>query len=367
MIIKLIANTDGRTTKGIIQYNLKNNSELLRVENCFSTEINDVIDYIDSIEYQNKRIVNPAFHCCFSFPNNIEMEIELVNNMIDEYMEKMGYGEQPYCVFEHTDKSHHHFHIVSTRVSVNDYKKIPHAFEKRKSNALREKLIIKYELNILYRQNLGKEQFRKRDGAAIDISNKIKDVMREFTPKTIQELSEHLAQVDIGVQEGSKGVFFYYLHERRRAIGSSSLQVFEDASLRKQLNNNKLLAKNRLKKIVKEYIIHVNNGKDENLEKFMKPHNVSVKYSRNSGGVYGVSFEFERVSFKGSEIGLSINTIKNLLQAKKMSVNNVSHNKDMIESALMKIANSGGVGSRKHKNGEDEDEEVGIKAIIRHS
>jgi hypothetical protein len=40
-----------------------------------------------------------------------------------DYMQGMGYGEQPYAVFLHTDKAHLHLHVVSSRVSAKDFRK----------------------------------------------------------------------------------------------------------------------------------------------------------------------------------------------------------------------------------------------------
>ena len=36
-----------------------------------------------------------------------------------EYLEKMGFGNQPYLVFKHEDIDRHHLHIVTVRVDEN--------------------------------------------------------------------------------------------------------------------------------------------------------------------------------------------------------------------------------------------------------
>ena len=41
---------------------------------------------------------------------------EQFTDMAQEYMERMGYGNQPYIVFKHTDIDRTHIHIVSTCV-----------------------------------------------------------------------------------------------------------------------------------------------------------------------------------------------------------------------------------------------------------
>ena len=49
-----------------------------------------------------------------------------------EYMERMGFGDQPYYVFKHRDIDREHIHIVSVRI--DEYgRKLDHNFERRRS------------------------------------------------------------------------------------------------------------------------------------------------------------------------------------------------------------------------------------------
>lgn len=63
---------------------------------------------------------------------------EKFKQMAEEYMREMGYGEQPFVVFKHTDIDRTHIHIVSVCVD-EEGKKISDKFEKRRSmNVCRE-------------------------------------------------------------------------------------------------------------------------------------------------------------------------------------------------------------------------------------
>ena len=45
-----------------------------------------------------------------------DMEME---SLAREYLEKLGYGDQPYLIFKHEDINRHHLHIVSVNVDEN--------------------------------------------------------------------------------------------------------------------------------------------------------------------------------------------------------------------------------------------------------
>ncbi|TCV20315.1 relaxase/mobilization nuclease-like protein [Sphingobacterium alimentarium] len=65
--------------------------------------------------------------------------------MAKEYMERMGYVNQPYIVFKHTDIDRTHIHIVSTCVAI-DGKKIPDDYDHPRSMAICRDLEQKYNL-----------------------------------------------------------------------------------------------------------------------------------------------------------------------------------------------------------------------------
>jgi len=65
--------------------------------------------------------------------------------MAEEYMREMGYGEQPFVVFKHTDIDRSHIHIVSVCVD-QEGKKISDKFERRRSMNICREIERKYNL-----------------------------------------------------------------------------------------------------------------------------------------------------------------------------------------------------------------------------
>ena len=83
----------------------------------------------------NRRTTNTVFHASLNPSPEDRLTDEQLRKIACEYMERMGYGEQPYIVFKHKDISREHLHIVSLRVGL-DGRKLAHDFEARRSRGL---------------------------------------------------------------------------------------------------------------------------------------------------------------------------------------------------------------------------------------
>jgi hypothetical protein len=103
---------------------------------------------LNEIESRNKRCKNKCFHVSVN-PTNAELEKLTKNGLkkaIDDFMKYMGYGHQPYFVYEHADLKRTHFHIVSSRIDAQSGKKISDSNEKRKVSQFINELQQRYEL-----------------------------------------------------------------------------------------------------------------------------------------------------------------------------------------------------------------------------
>ncbi|VXC56367.1 MULTISPECIES: conjugal transfer protein MobB [Bacteroidota] len=101
--------------------------------------------------------------------------------MAEEYMREMGYGEQPFVVFKHTDIDRSHIHIVSVCVD-EEGKKISDKFEKMRSMNVCRELERKYRLipatDKEHKQN--DKVFRPVDYRAGDVKSQIVSVVRHL-------------------------------------------------------------------------------------------------------------------------------------------------------------------------------------------
>lgn len=93
----------------------------------------------------NRKTLKPVVHISI----NPALEDKLCNEeyiiLVSDYMEQMGYKDQPYIVFKHNDIDREHIHVVSVKVD-KEGKKINDRYEKLRSMKICRDLEIKYGL-----------------------------------------------------------------------------------------------------------------------------------------------------------------------------------------------------------------------------
>ena len=105
----------------------------------------DVLADMEALIPKNCRTKKTVFHCSLNPHLDEKLSDETLMQIAREYMEALGYGNQPYIVFKHNDIAREHIHIVSLRIN-GEGKKINDKFEKRRSKKITDTLERKYGL-----------------------------------------------------------------------------------------------------------------------------------------------------------------------------------------------------------------------------
>lgn len=137
-------------------------------------------------------------------PDDVLTDTEL-QNIAREYLERMGYGNQPYLIFKHEDIDRHHLHIVTINVDENG-KRINQDYLFRRSERIRKELEQKYGLHPAERKNSRLENpLRKVDVSAGDVKkqvgNIVKALNRQYRFQTMGEYRALLSLYNITVEE----------------------------------------------------------------------------------------------------------------------------------------------------------------------
>ncbi|MBW7941037.1 MAG: relaxase/mobilization nuclease domain-containing protein, partial [Candidatus Kuenenia stuttgartiensis] len=93
----------------------------------------------------NRNTEKHTVHISLNPDPNDKVGDDTYRGMAQQYMREMGYGEQPFVVFKHTDIDRSHIHIVSVCVDENG-KKISDKFEKVRSMKVCRELEKRYHL-----------------------------------------------------------------------------------------------------------------------------------------------------------------------------------------------------------------------------
>ena len=204
MIVKILGSASSNFHG--VQYNdkkvEKGTGELMLMKN-FPSFINEnssqeeVRNYLKSIS-KNEKVKKPQVHAVISTKFQQHNKEELAK-VAEDFMQEMGYGNQPFIVVFHNDTENNHVHIVSTRVDKSTGKKLNDSYEKLKAQKslieIKERIygknnediinkLLSYnisslkQLEILMEKNGFKLVNNKNDENALDI---LKNGVREKT------------------------------------------------------------------------------------------------------------------------------------------------------------------------------------------
>ena len=151
------------------------------------------------------RTEKPVIHVSLNPHPDDRLTDKELTEMAHEYMQRMGYGDQPYIIVKHEDIDRHHLHIVSVRVDEQG-KRINSDFTHKRSLAIIQDFERRYGLhqgnkreakqqNPLHPVNPDTGDIKRQVG------NTVKAVFREYQFQTIGELRALLSLYNLTVDE----------------------------------------------------------------------------------------------------------------------------------------------------------------------
>lgn len=230
----------------------------------------------------------------------------------EEYMQKMGYGEQPFIVFKHTDTSRSHIHIVSVCVD-EEGKKISDKFEKMRSMKICRELEKKHGLIPApdKERNQNDKVFHPVDYRAGDVKSQIASVVRNlpnyYQYQTLGEYNALLSLFNITAEKVEnelqgkimQGLLYIPLNKEGARAGhpfkaslfgrNAGLQALEThfAKSKKALKNDP--SRQTLKAAVTIALKITNTEQDFKNKLAEQGINVVVRRS-DTGRIYGITF-----------------------------------------------------------------------------
>ena len=291
----------------------------------------------------NRRTTNTVFHVSLNPSPEDKLTDEQLREIANEYMQKMGYGDQPYIVFKHKDIDRHHLHIVSLRIDENG-RKISDSHEYDRSMSVLRELERKYNLHpsIKGQEQTDREGLRKvnypEGNVKQRISSVVRSCLRNYKCSSYGEFRTLLERFNISVEERTgtidgrnyAGIIYGALTDDGYGIGTpfKSSKIGKDVgykALQRYYENSKIKLKkegtlDQLRQTVKD-AMSPNNTRDE-FRQLLKAENIDAIFRINPvGRIYGVTFidHNKGIVSNGSVLGkeFSANVFNELYPAPK--------------------------------------------------
>lgn len=281
-------------------------------------ELNDGVDF-------------NTLHISLNFDVSEQLPEEKLKEIADAYMHKIGFGEQPYLVYQHHDAGHPHIHIITNTIKANGKSINLHNIGKvRSSKARRE---IEKEFNLVVADDRKQKEFwqlKPVDAQKVQygksetkraITNVLDAVIDKYKYTSIAELNVVLKQYNVLADRGSEdsrtyknnGLVFRVLNEQGEKIGVpiKASHIYSEPTLKKLegkfADNEKARQpfKQRIKNAVDLAIASKPGITLHDLSETLKKDRISLVIRQNDKGqVYGLTYvdHEKKAVFNGSDL-----------------------------------------------------------------
>ena len=285
----------------------------------------DVLVDMEALIPKKCRTKKTVFHCSLNPHPDEKLSDETLMQIAREYMEALGYGNQPYIVFKHNDIAREHIHIVSLRVD-SEGRKLNDRFEKRRSKQITDALERKY--NLIPSSKVTDKAMKEtpkidtnKGKIKEQVANVVRMVLKHYCFCSLGELNAILSKYNLAVEEvktefwGKKydGLVYVPTDDKSnkvstpinasdigRGVGYTAVQN----RIQKSKQNVKPLIPTIRNKVLQTMRTSPNTEKE--LRQRLEEQGLRVVIRKNDNGrIYGITFidDEQGVALNGSRLG----------------------------------------------------------------
>lgn len=334
MVAKVIS---GKSIRGALNYNenkVKEGNASCLLAHKFGSAVSDLsfsnkLTRFEKLTQRNPKVKTNALHISLNFDTTERLEVRKLKVIAQTYMERIGFGEQPYLVYQHTDAAHPHVHIVSTIIQPNGKRIDIHNLGRNQSEKARKE--IEREFNLVQAESKSKKKLELQPIEATKaiygksetkraISNTVRWVTQKYKFTSLPELNAVLRQFNVIADRGTeetqmfkkRGLQYSLLDKNGEKVGipikASSIYGKPILPwLEKQFKLNEAL-RQPFKEHLRQQIdkaLSKGNGITA-FEKSLAAFNIFMLLRQNDEGrMYGITFvdNQNKVVFNGSDLG----------------------------------------------------------------
>ena len=299
-------------------------------------EVNDMNFYqkLEGFERLNKlndRATTKTLHISLNFDPSEKLSNNKLIEIANQYMEMIGFGDQPFLVYKHKDAGHPHIHLVTTTIQADGKRINTHNIGRNQSEKARKEIEDRHGLVKAENQkrlnkqkiipvNVEKVKYGKTE-TKTSINNVVSAVVNTYLFASLPEFNAILKGynlvADRGEEDGRiykhRGLIYRILDSDGNKIGvpiKSSLLLGKPTldKLENLFEKNKTLKEPfrlPLKKSIDDALSIKPNNMNE-LIHLLGKQNISVVLRHSEEGrIYGITFvdHSNKTVFNGSEVG----------------------------------------------------------------
>jgi hypothetical protein len=280
----------------------------------------------------NENVKRNSVHISLNFdPSEKDLSKEKLLEIAGGYMQKLGFGEQPYLVYQHHDAGHPHLHLVTTNIQSNGNRIDLHHLGIRKSEPARKEIEKMFGL-VAADGHQRSEAFQLKliDARKVQygrtetkraITNVLDTVLDKYHYTSLPELNAVLRQYNILADRGSEnskifkggGLVYRILDEGGKPIGvpikasdfyqKPTLKFLEEKYAPNEAKRQPF--KSRIRNEIDKAFIGKTLALDE-LVKQLKSKGIYISLRQNDAGlIYGLTYVDHQTKcvFNGSTLG----------------------------------------------------------------
>jgi hypothetical protein len=330
----------GRSLRNTLHYNenkLSQKKALLIHSGNYGKDT-DLLGFTDKIRRLEKlAALNQAtkvnsVHISLNFDPSEKIPVEKLREIADAYMQKIGFGDQPYLVYQHHDSGHPHVHIVTTNIRKDGTRIKLHNIGRNQSEKARKE--IEKEFNLVKAQreqlkqadalkpvNVQKVQYGKSETKQA-ITNVLDAILPAYKYASLPELNAVLRQYNVRADRGSEksrtfqrgGLVYRVLDDHGKPVGTpiKASQIYNKPTLKAlQVRFEENLAgkqahKQRVRNAVDLALLKRPGMPLPELIQALQKEKIMVVLRQNADGIiYGMTYVDHQTKcvFNGSDLG----------------------------------------------------------------
>ena len=271
MVAKVIC---GKNIRGALAYNEAKVSEGLAeciyasgllLQNAENGSLTQKANRFAKLTALNIRVKTNAVHISLNFHATDKLSKDRLCEIAESYMDKIGFGQQPFVVYQHKDAGHPHLHIITTNIQPSGKRIDLHNIGRVRSEAARKR--VEEQFSLVKAEHVAQETPR-HDLRPIEpvkygksetkraISNIIRQVTKTYNYTSLPELNAVLGCYNLVADRGyegtamfrRKGLIYSVIDSKGQKIGVpiKSSSIYGSPTLKfleGQFKVNKLLRK----------------------------------------------------------------------------------------------------------------------------